>query len=44
MNLDLKRMINQVSRDKGVDKELLISALKDAIRSTAKKNTAPNWK
>ena len=41
MNLELKRIIDQVSRDKGIDKELLISALKDAIRSAAKKKYGP---
>jgi N utilization substance protein A len=37
MNLELRRIIDQVSRDKGIDKELLITAIKDAIRSAAKK-------
>jgi transcription termination/antitermination protein NusA len=37
MNLELKRLIDQVSRDKGIEKELLIGAIKDAIRSAAKK-------
>jgi N utilization substance protein A len=41
MNLELKRIIDQVSRDKGIDKELLIAALKDAIRSAAKKKFGP---
>jgi transcription termination/antitermination protein NusA len=41
MNLELKRIIDQVSRDKGIDKELLISAIKDAIRSAAKKKYGP---
>jgi transcription termination/antitermination protein NusA len=37
MNQELKRIIDQVSRDKGIDRELLIGAIKDAIRSAAKK-------
>ncbi len=41
MNLELRRIIDQVSRDKGIDKELLISAIKDAIRSAAKKKLGP---
>ncbi|HZE20500.1 MAG TPA: transcription termination factor NusA, partial [Desulfobaccales bacterium] len=41
MNLELKRIIDQVSRDKGIDKELLIGAIKDAIRSAAKKKLGP---
>jgi N utilization substance protein A len=41
MNLELKRIIDQVSRDKGIDKELLVSAIKDAIRSAAKKRYGP---
>jgi N utilization substance protein A len=41
MNLELRRIIEQVSRDKGIDKELLIGAIKDAIRSAAKKKYGP---
>jgi N utilization substance protein A len=41
MNLELKRIIDQVSRDKGIEKELLIAAIKDAIRSAAKKKYGP---
>ena len=41
MNLELKRIIDQVSRDKGIEKELLIGAIKDAIRSAAKKKHGP---
>jgi N utilization substance protein A len=41
MNLELKRIIDQVSRDKGIEKELLIGAIKDAIRSAAKKKLGP---
>ncbi len=39
--MELRRIIDQVSRDKGIDKELLIAALKDAIRSAAKKKFGP---
>jgi transcription termination/antitermination protein NusA len=41
MNLELKRIIDQVSRDKGIEKDLLISAIADAIRSAAKKKFGP---
>ncbi len=41
MNLELKRIIDQVSRDKGIDKELLVGAIKDAIRSAARKKYGP---
>ncbi len=39
MSLELKRIIDQVSKEKGVDKKLLISALEDAIRSAIKKKS-----
>jgi N utilization substance protein A len=41
MNLELRRIIEQVSRDKGIEKDLLITAIKDAIRSAAKKKFGP---
>jgi N utilization substance protein A len=41
MNIELKRLIDQVSRDKGIDKDLLVTALMDAIRSAAKKKYGP---
>jgi N utilization substance protein A len=41
MNLELRRIIDQVCRDKGIDKDLLIGAIKDAIRSAAKKKYGP---
>ena len=41
MNLELRRIIDQVSRDKGIDKDLLITAIKDAIRSAARKKFGP---
>ncbi|MBM4273946.1 MAG: transcription termination/antitermination protein NusA [Deltaproteobacteria bacterium] len=41
MNIELKRLIDQVSRDKGINKDLLVMALKDAIRSAAKKKYGP---
>lgn len=34
---ELKRIIDQVCRDKGIDKELLITTIEDAVRSAAKK-------
>ncbi len=39
---ELKRLIDQVSRDKGIDRNLLISTLEDAIRSAAKKKFGKN--
>jgi N utilization substance protein A len=41
MNLELRRIIEQVSRDKGIEKDLLISAIKDAVRSAARKKFGP---
>ncbi len=37
MITDLRRIIDQVSRDKGIDREILISTLEEAIKSAAKK-------
>jgi len=34
---DLKRIVDQISRDKGIDKDLLIETLKEAVLSAAKK-------
>jgi N utilization substance protein A len=34
---DLKRLIDQVSRDKGIDRQVLIATLEEAIRSAARK-------
>ena len=34
---DLKRIIDQISRDRGFDKRLLISAIEDAVASAARK-------
>ncbi len=34
---DIKRIIDQVSRDKGIDHQILITALEEALRSAAKK-------
>ena len=34
---DLKRIIDQISRDKGIDRSLLIEALEEAVMSAAKK-------
>ncbi len=32
---DLRRLIEQVSRDKGIDKDLLLNTIMDAVRSAA---------
>ncbi|MDR0548547.1 MAG: transcription termination factor NusA [Deltaproteobacteria bacterium] len=37
MNIDLKRIVDQISRDKGIDKAVLIETLEEAIRSAAKR-------
>ncbi len=37
MITDLKRIIDQVSRDKGIDRDLLVEALEEAVMSAAKK-------
>ncbi|MDD2388713.1 MAG: transcription termination factor NusA [Desulfobacterales bacterium] len=34
---DIKRVIDQVSRDKGIDREILVKALEEALKSAAKK-------
>ncbi len=34
---DLKRIIDQISRDRGIDKELLVQAIEDAVESAARK-------
>lgn len=37
MNADLKRLIDQVSREKGIDRQTLIHTLEEAIKSAIKK-------
>ncbi len=37
MVTDLKRIIDQISRDKGIDRQLLVEALEEAVLSAAKK-------
>ena len=37
MTSDLKRIIDQISKDKGIDRSLLIEALEEAVMSAAKK-------
>lgn len=34
---DLKRILDQISRDKGIDRHLLVEAIEEAVRSAAKK-------
>src|SRR5210317_2130377 len=34
---DLKRIIDQISKDKGIDRNLLVEALEEAVMSAAKK-------
>ncbi len=42
MVTDLKRMIDQVSREKGVEPEILIKALEEAVRAAARKKFGPD--
>ena len=37
MTTDLKRTIDQISRDKGIDRNILVNTLEEAIRSAARK-------
>ncbi|MCD4804814.1 MAG: transcription termination factor NusA [Desulfobacterales bacterium] len=39
---DIKRVVEQVSRDKGIDREVLIKALEDALKSAARKKFGSN--
>ena len=39
---DLKRMIDQVSREKGLDQDVLIRALEEAVKTAAKKKLGPD--
>lgn len=39
---DVKRVIEEVSRNKGIDREILIQALEEALRSAAKKKFGSN--
>ncbi len=41
MDLELKRIIDQVSREKGLERQVLISALKEAVASAVKKRFGP---
>ncbi len=38
---DLKRMIDQVSREKGIDSEVLVQALEEAVKAAARKRFGP---
>lgn len=40
---NLTRMIEQVSREKGVEQELLIKALEEAVKAAAKKKLGPDY-
>ncbi|MFH1490375.1 MAG: transcription termination factor NusA [Pseudomonadota bacterium] len=44
MNItELKRVIDQVSREKGLDREVLIKTLEEAVRAAAKKKMGPDY-
>jgi len=38
---EIKRVIDQVSRDKGIDRHILIKALEEALKSAARKKYGP---
>jgi len=40
---ELKRVIDQVSREKGLDREVLIKTLEEAVRAAAKKKLGPDY-
>ncbi len=40
---NLTRMIEQVSREKGVEQEVLIKALEEAVKAAAKKKLGPDY-
>jgi N utilization substance protein A len=43
MVADLSKVIDQVSREKGVDREVLIKTLEEAVKAAAKKKLGPNY-
>lgn len=43
MSSDLSRMIDQVSREKGVEREVLIGALEEAVKAAARKKYGPDY-
>ena len=34
MNLELKKAIDQISKDKGIDRDMLIDTLEEAVRTS----------
>ena len=40
---DLKRVIDQVSREKGLDREVLIKTLEEAVKAAARKKLGPTY-
>jgi N utilization substance protein A len=43
MGTDLKKVIDQVSREKGVDREVLVKTLEEAVKAAAKKKLGPAY-
>ena len=43
MSSDLTKMIDQVSREKGVEREILIKALEEAVKAAARKKYGPDY-
>jgi len=43
MITELKRVIDQVSREKGLEKDVLIKALEEAVKAAAKKKLGPSY-
>jgi N utilization substance protein A len=40
---DLKRVIDQVSREKGLDREVLVKTLEEAVKAAARKKLGPSY-
>lgn len=43
MMSDLKRVIDQVSREKGLDREVLVKTLEEAVKAAARKKLGPTY-
>lgn len=43
MDSDLQRVVDQVSREKGLDREVLIQTLEEAVKAAARKKMGPSY-
>ncbi len=41
MAVDLNRVIEQVSKEKGIDKTIVVNAVEEMMHSAARRNTTP---